>query len=558
MRDVNEVLDDIGMGKYHILQLVMLSGLFIADGAEVIIASSTVKGLQASWHLSPAEKGMMMSCIFLGVFAGNLLGGYVADAFGRRCAVCWAYFGFIVSALLSCVAQVPMQLLAARFLFGIFYGMGIGPSVTLQVETAPAAWRGQLVNSVIIFFVVGEVYASVLLVKYMPFIAELEVRDNWQAVAAIGVVPAALMFPFVLFLLQESPHWYVLHGRYAEAVGALKRIAFMSDHQSVVQDLQLQTLSHPTASASIAQAELGTNRRPARSSLLQQSGQERAGAADDCGTFWDRVVLCFSPEYRWIVFGGIYMCFLSNYLFFGLTYALGQLLNRPQGVFTPSHQVLVIALLDMPGIFITYFMISSHRFGHRDGLAVTSMISAVLLLLMVSIDHGEEYAWLAIPSAYLAKACSSILFSLVYVYLSEVFPSRCRCTALSLCMAGGRIGSAAAPMLFEELSMQEFAIGSHSMYMCISSVFCLLGVAVVRSMLIFELKNEPLEDVGISAWRACAFKAAPAAADVAVGRTSSAGTSKSRAADAGAQRTDNVQGGGRRASSGFSGAAPGG
>lgn len=52
-------------------------------------------------------------------------------------------------------------------------------------------------------------------------------------------------------------------------------------------------------------------------------------------------------------------------------------------------------------------------------------------------------------------------FSLVYVYLGEIFPSSCRCSAMALCFSGGRFGAIVAPVLFELLEFERAGPATH-------------------------------------------------------------------------------------------------
>ncbi|CAE7279792.1 pol [Symbiodinium sp. CCMP2456] len=91
MLDLDEITEDIGLGRFQLLQQLLVSGVRLADGAEILISSAVLSILQQEWELSPALKGSMMSIIFIGVFFGNLMGGPAADAYGRRLAVLLAY-----------------------------------------------------------------------------------------------------------------------------------------------------------------------------------------------------------------------------------------------------------------------------------------------------------------------------------------------------------------------------------------------------------------------------------------------------------------------------------
>eukprot|EP00434_Breviolum_minutum_P019503 symbB.v1.2.017203.t1/scaffold1336.1/size124716/1 len=94
----------------------------------------------------------------------------------------------------------------------------MGPSLTLQVEICPKAWRGHMVNVNNFFFTLGEIYAAWLLWAFLKDLKQSSEEENWRYVTALAVSPALLILPFAVLLLYESPHYLVTKGRH-EQVG---------------------------------------------------------------------------------------------------------------------------------------------------------------------------------------------------------------------------------------------------------------------------------------------------------------------------------------------------
>jgi len=201
-----------------------------------------------------------------------------------------------------------------------------------------------------------------------------------------------------------------------------------------------------------------------------------------------------APEYRTIVFGGCYLCALCNFLCYGLTYALPQIIGNQQDIASPAVQVLVVSICDVPGVFLAFLLIYAKGISHRAGMMGLATFACIFSLTLISIEHGSEGLYVGLASAYLLKYVSSALFTLSYVYISEVFPAAVRATGLSICMAAGRLGSMSAPVIVESFKFKGFVLGEHSPFLLLTSVLCLLGVVVVKFCLHFERKNEFLTD----------------------------------------------------------------
>lgn len=516
MKDVNTVLDEIGLGNYHYVQLLIIGGISIADGAEILVSSSVIGALSNIWGLSNIARGFMMSAIFIGVLVGGLIGGNLGDILGRRPLILFSYLGIIVFGVATATANGPWSMLALRFLFGASFGAGIGPAMVIMVESAPSKSRGHLINFGGIFFAIGEIYTSLLLMVFMPSLTDTVETQAWRRVTVLSVVPGAMLFPLAYFLLKESPHYLLSQGRDEEALETVKYIAHMNGREEAVRGLEQEQGADPEAASS------GLNRGGAgeRTALLvdqqvpeddvlsgsDQAVSETSAAAESRAmgntlpssnkiTEKERGEILFAPGLRNIVFGGAYLCFISNFLFYGMTYSMPQILRQLGANINPAQEVLTISLCDLPGVVLGWWLINSKTIGHRDGLCLMAVVIAFLQFAMISIDHGSGWLLVGMVAAPLAKFVACAFFTLTYVYLGEVFPAAVRCTGLSLCIAAGRLGSILAPLCFEALSQNSLATGRHSPYMMLNVALCGFAVAMIRSLLTFELKNAPLEDV---------------------------------------------------------------
>lgn len=474
MLDLDEITEDIGLGRFQLLQQLLVSGVRLADGAEILISSAVLSILQQDWELSPALKGGMMSVIFIGVFFGNLIGGPAADTYGRRVSVLMAYFGLVICGFSSAASTGPTSMLLARFFFGLCYGFGMGPSLTLQVEICPKAWRGHMVNVNNFFFTLGEIYAAWLLWAFLKDLKQSSEEESWRYVTALAVSPALLILPFAVLLLYESPHYLVTKGRHEQALAVVRSMA--------LQNGQLQAVAHLEVSA--ATTTLGGPEMPTTRTRLVPAQETESSDG------W--VDVLFRSEFSTIIVGGSYICFLANFLFFGITYAMPQVFRVVQSPFHPATQVLVVTSADLPACLLASLLIRSQAYGHRDSLSALAMVLAMLLPTLMILEHGDEsLVTVATYACFLAKCAVTAFFTIAYVYITEIFPSACRCTAASACMAGGRIGSILAPLAFELLAQKE----SHMLFWLLSSILCVFAVAVIKRCLTFELKGEPLEDV---------------------------------------------------------------
>lgn len=538
-REPGNIIEDIGIGPYHWVQLLVLGGIQISDGAEILLASSLLSALRERWHMSAMVRGLMMSTIFVGVFAGGLLGGNIADVSGRRRAILVSYLGICIFGTATALAAGPISMLCLRFFFGAAFGCALGPGVTLQVETAPSSWRAHIINLGGIFFTFGEVYSAILLIIFMPQLTD-PTGHNWRWVTVLSAVPGLILFPFTYLLLQESPAFLLCAGRRQEAIDSLQYIAHMNNAADKVMDLDshdpakrlvfsgqvvacgdAHSIAHADdsdqesavppesigagsgeAAGLLDSATEGIRQRAGRGSSSSSSqaadipagvpARTRRGSVDVAK---EGVAVLFSKEYRSIIFGGAFMCMLCNFLFYGLTYALPQMFKHMQqdDGMTPAVQVLIVSICDLPGVFLAFLLIYAEGISHRAGLMWLVFFGCLLSLSLMTLEQGTSQAiYIGLPSSYLLKYISAALFTLTYVYISEVFPSRVRATGVSICIAAGRVGSVGAPLMVESLKTKGFFLGEHAPYLMLTSALCALAIIVIKVCLHFERKNASL------------------------------------------------------------------
>mmetsp|Transcript_33149 Transcript_33149/g.91356 ORF Transcript_33149/g.91356 Transcript_33149/m.91356 type:complete len:536 (+) Transcript_33149:46-1653(+) len=477
MLDLDEVLDSIGVGKYHVLQALLLAGPSIAEGSEMLVASSILGALEASWGISPAMKGVMMSIVFVGVLFGGLVGGAWADSVGRCPVILAAYVGILLFGGLTALTWGPRSMLVCRFFFGMAYGAGCGPIVALLLECAPSKARAHLVNLGNLWFAIGEVYSALLLFMLMPSLGDYT-GYQWRYVTALAIVPALVLLPGALCLLQESPHYLTTKGRHEDAIAAVRYIASLNNTEArgLFQEAALEA----------------TDQR----FILNDAGND-GGQEEKQMTLSERLEFLAGPQLLMIVVGGGYLCFFANFMVFGLNYSLPQIFTQMGDQVHPTKQLLMSAICDIPGYLLAFFCISSRSYGHRDSLLVNAICVCVLQLVIASCDvYGlQNWTMVVLPCAYLSKYFVSCFFALSYIYLGEVFPSSCRCTALAVCISMGRVGSMFSPIAYEALRASSRESAKNTSYFCLNAALSALAVLAIRWCLRYELKGRPLGTV---------------------------------------------------------------
>ena len=206
-----------------------LGGLLF--GFDTAVISGAEEKLKALYALSSFGEGMIVAIATIGTILGAIVAGRLADHFGRKPVLFWIGILVGVGALATALAPTPDLVAGAggamtasssmpitffmvfRFLGGVGVGMSSVVAPIYTAEIAPARVRGRLVGLVQFNIVFGILlaYASNAIIRE---IAHEDVAWRWM----LGVMAVPAVF-FLLFLMAvpETPRWLFAHRREDEA-----------------------------------------------------------------------------------------------------------------------------------------------------------------------------------------------------------------------------------------------------------------------------------------------------------------------------------------------------
>lgn len=193
-----------------------LGGLLF--GFDTAVVAGTTHQLTEVYALSPYLLGFTVSSALWGTVVGAMTAGYPGQRIGRRDSLRIMALFYVLSALGCGLAWSWVSLIAFR----IIGGLGIGGSSVLApmyiAELSPAQWRGRLVGFFQVNIVVGILLAY--LSNYLIGRMNLGMAE-WRWQLGIAAVPALLFFMF-LFFIPRSPRWLAMQNRTGEAIEVLR------------------------------------------------------------------------------------------------------------------------------------------------------------------------------------------------------------------------------------------------------------------------------------------------------------------------------------------------
>ncbi|MBM3801691.1 MAG: sugar porter family MFS transporter [Acidimicrobiia bacterium] len=217
--------------------LVAALGSFLF-GFDTAVISGTTEALRQVFQLSSGQLGFTVASALVGTILGSLLAGKPAELLGRKRTLTLLALFYFVSSLGCGLAWNWISLLAFRFMGGIAIGVASVVSPMYIAEIAPPASRGRLVAvsqfntvlGILVAYFTNYVIASIFA---GPEAAGALVAWRWM----FGILAApSVVFFFLVLRIPESPRWLVKQHRPTEALDVLRRLG-NADSEQLIREI---------------------------------------------------------------------------------------------------------------------------------------------------------------------------------------------------------------------------------------------------------------------------------------------------------------------------------
>jgi sugar porter (SP) family MFS transporter len=421
-----------------------LGGLLF--GFDTAVISGTTNNLSVVYQLTAQLLGITVSAALIGTILGAMFAGIPGDKWGRRDSLRVMAVLYILSALGCAFAWNWDALVFFRFIGGL----GIGGSSVLGpmyiAEIAPASWRGRLVG-VFQFNVVSGILLAYFS-NYLVGLQHFSVDAEWRWKLGVAAIPAAL-FLALLFTIPRSPRWLAKKQRLDEAREVLR----LSGDKNYEENLR----------------------------EIVASIDAEHGLADEP---------LFSAKYRLPIFLALTIGFFNQLSGINaILYYLNDIFASA-GFSKVSGDLQAVAVGFTNLIFTMVAMSVIDKVGRKKLLLIGAVGTAACLGGVAAIfsmnQHQDLLVWLLV--GFIASFAFS-QGSVIWVYISEVFPNRVRAKGQSLGSLSHWLMNAAISFAFPTL-----AAWSKSIPFMFFSVMMLLQFFVV--LFIYpETKGVTLEEM---------------------------------------------------------------
>jgi AAHS family 3-hydroxyphenylpropionic acid transporter len=169
----------------------------VLEGFDIQAMGVAAPGMNLMRALTGDQKGWVFSASMIGLVAGAMLGGFLADRIGRKLILIVSVLAFGVFSLATIGAESWLPLFAARIATGLGLGGAVPTLIAVAGEASRQGRRTVMTTMMFCGMPVGGAVAA-LAAQYLVPLAD------WRVIFVIGGVLPLGVAPLIMWLLPAS------------------------------------------------------------------------------------------------------------------------------------------------------------------------------------------------------------------------------------------------------------------------------------------------------------------------------------------------------------------
>jgi putative MFS transporter len=397
-RDVEEVLREGGLSRFHKKAVLVTGAAWTFVAMEILLVGFVAPVFAGLWHLNGRFQGLVNSAALAGSLVGSLVLGRTADRIGRRTIFQFSILWYAVFTAATALAWGPWSVMTFRFLAGLGLGGMLVVDPSMLTEYLPPQRRGRLLVFLDFWWPVGLLLATGLSWIFLGHSVGGSWSWRWLFLAAS--FPAFMAF-VVRRTLPESPYFLARQGRTREAAEVLTEITGRR-----VEPEAFEAPDEP------------------RSSLRELLAERLRGRAATTALVWIALNISYYGLFLWLPF----------------------VLQAEKNFSIDIYLLLTLsALSQFPGYAAAIWLVE--RIGRKPTLATFLVLGGVSAYAFAAADSVGVY----VTALFFVGFFNLGAWGAVYPFTSESFPTRVRSTAFGVMEGVGKAAAIAGPYIFGAL-----------------------------------------------------------------------------------------------------------
>ncbi|ACL22638.1 major facilitator superfamily MFS_1 [Desulfitobacterium hafniense DCB-2] len=441
---VPQRMERLPLTSYQKKIFYIIATAWFFDSMDLGMLTFVLGSIKTDLGLTTVQAGLLSSFSFLGMFFGAASAGMAADKFGRKIVFQTSMILWGAASIACAFTQNVEQLALARFFLGLGMGMEFPIGQSLISEFIPAKNRGRYIALLEGFWPIGFIAAGILSYFLLPI-------GGWRLVFLCEGIPAIFVL-IIRRMVPESPRWL------ADTNQDEKADVVMTAFEKNVEKAYGKELPPP-----IKDDNLVIGKHEKKFSFLQ---------------LW-------APGYKKRTIMVWLLWFFALLGYYGLTTWLSAFLQEAGYSVTKSvYYTIMISLAGIPGFFSAAYFIEKN--GRKPTLIVVLIGCAVFAYLYGTASSLQTLIGFGLGMQFFLFA----MWSSLYAYTPELYPTRARATGTGFASSVGRFGSLLGPYIVAVVlptlgNSGVFALGAA----------CFIAAALSVAILGEETKGRVLEEI---------------------------------------------------------------
>jgi len=414
---------------------------------------------------SPADQGWGTSSALVGCMVGATLCIFLSDRLGRKRLLIFSGFLFSLSAIGTALADTFWWFNFYRIVGGIAMGIALNLSPLYISEMSPAERRGRMVTINQLLIMIGVLLAQV--VNWQISLLDTQLTDEatfnqiaqswngqvgWRWMFGAEVIPAALFF-ILLFFVPESTRWLIKNGQVDAARSILKKMGGEEYAHDCIQETK---------------------------AILSKGDESQVD-----------LKALFHPKILRLLALGVFLAFLQQWSGINVVIYYAADIFQAAG-FTLKQMMLNIVVIGgvmVASVFVTLATVDKYG---RKSIMLWCLGAMAFLYGGIGYSFYADLGGATVVVLVLANVMfySISLAPLLWVLLSEIFPTRVRGAAISIGALAHWVGNFTLTYFFPAIKENLGWANNFWLY----GTICAFGFLVLWKVLP-ETKGKSLEEL---------------------------------------------------------------
>jgi len=486
---VAQRLERLPITSYQQTIFAVIATAWFFDCLDVAMMTFVLSSIKAEFSLTAAQAGTLGSMSFIGMFLGAGAAGILADKFGRVVVFRASIIIWGLASLACAYAPTVEALMAFRIFLGIGLAMELPVGQSMLCEFVPAKVRGRYVAMLEGMWPVGFMAAGILAMFIVPI-------WGWRGAFIAEAIPAIFVL-VVRRMVPESPRWLSESGqeeKAREVVAVIEnkvRECLVRKGKSV--DFMTETAvahggggdDHSEKRSAVAVLEREEDKPSSEKPSSEHPSFEETGARVEKARHKFSVSVIFEGEYRKRTIMVWSLWFFALLGYYGLTTWLGTLLEAKGISFEKSTEYIIqISAAGIPGFFTAAWLVEA--WGRKPMMIVTLICSAIAAYFYGTADNTAVMIACGLTMQFFLFG----MWSVLYAYTPELYPTHARATGAGMASSFGRLGALLGPTLVGIILPVAGQTGVFAM-----GAAALIAGALTVAILGEETKGKVLEEI---------------------------------------------------------------